>query len=288
MLRPWCLLLLASPGLTLVVQPRLHRPSGTIARAQRAPIFTMQAADMSGGGAGGGTQERDREVKKGRTAVISRPKPKLIQKDEINTEKDKMWSVLLHDDDVHTWDYVSCHRRKTGLACCPAAARKNARHRQVHRHGSRRHAVAVLPLVGTAAAATSAATTAAAAAATAVADATTATVIVAAIIAAATTFPLPPAPRATCVAAQHHTSLPPSLSPSPPLHHPLRLPRPCVCCTHQVIYAIATTVKTIPRKKAHRITSEVSSPLLFYCQSCLDMIRDAATLPHHSLGPSVD
>eukprot|EP00967_Tisochrysis_lutea_P111394 scaffold175104_cov39-Tisochrysis_lutea.AAC.1 len=50
--------------------------------------------------------EREREGSRGRTAVVQRPKaePKQMSKEDIAHEP--MWRLLLHNDDVHTWDYV--------------------------------------------------------------------------------------------------------------------------------------------------------------------------------------
>jgi len=61
----------------------------------------MQGATPGAGG-GAGEQERSR----GRSAVVSKPKPKPISKRKEDVDKEPMWRVLLHNDDVHTWDYV--------------------------------------------------------------------------------------------------------------------------------------------------------------------------------------
>ena len=62
----------------------------------------MQETD-GGGGGGGGERQRSR----GRTAVISRPKPKPKNENREDVDKDNSWRVLLHNDDVHTFDYVT-------------------------------------------------------------------------------------------------------------------------------------------------------------------------------------
>jgi len=50
--------------------------------------------------------EREKKAKKGGAAVVERPKaePKQMSKEEIANEP--MWRLLIHNDDVHTWDYV--------------------------------------------------------------------------------------------------------------------------------------------------------------------------------------
>ena len=49
---------------------------------------------------------REEERQRGRTAVVQRPKaePKQLRKEDVQNEP--MWRLLLHNDDVHTWDYV--------------------------------------------------------------------------------------------------------------------------------------------------------------------------------------
>ena len=71
-----------------------HAPATTTtAPRNRAPPL-MQA-----------DQEREQE-RKSRTAVIQRPKaePKQLRKEDVQNEP--MWRLLIHNDDVHTWDYV--------------------------------------------------------------------------------------------------------------------------------------------------------------------------------------
>jgi len=65
----------------------------------------MSTFEISAQSEGGG--EREREKSRGRTATIARPvaKPKDLTKEKV--ELDGMWMVLLHNDDVHTFDYVN-------------------------------------------------------------------------------------------------------------------------------------------------------------------------------------
>jgi len=53
--------------------------------------------------ADGGERERSR----GRTITVARPKPKPKSERREAVEHDKSWRVLLHNDDVHTFDYVT-------------------------------------------------------------------------------------------------------------------------------------------------------------------------------------
>ena len=102
MLRCCAMLLLVSPSLQMVMQPRLlsSRAVPQIRPSLRSDIFMQGATPGAGGGAG--EQERSR----GRSAVVSKPKPKPISKRKEDVDKEPMWRVLLHNDDVHTWDYV--------------------------------------------------------------------------------------------------------------------------------------------------------------------------------------
>merc|ERR1719160_1420591 len=81
--------------------------------------------EQDGGAGGGGEQQRSR----GRTAVVQRPKPKPKQDRKEDVSMDKSWRVLLHNDDVHTFDYVNMAivkvvktitRKKAHRICCQA------------------------------------------------------------------------------------------------------------------------------------------------------------------------
>merc|ERR1719387_2211227 len=50
---------------------------------------------------------KQKERKRGGVAVIARPKPKAKNMSKEKVELDKNWVVLLHNDDVHTFDYVT-------------------------------------------------------------------------------------------------------------------------------------------------------------------------------------
>jgi len=94
-------LLLASLALTeaLRLQPRPVQP----VRAARRPLAAaspLESIRMQGDGA------FEKTTKRGKSATIARPKPKPKNKRKEDVDKEPMWRVLLHNDDVHTWDYV--------------------------------------------------------------------------------------------------------------------------------------------------------------------------------------
>lgn len=101
------LLLMASPSMQFMVPTRLP--------ASRVLASRVGALYMQEGGDGGA---RESEKRRGKAAVISRPKPKPVQKNKEDVDKEPQWRVLLHNDDVHTWDYVSgCCFARAQLSC---------------------------------------------------------------------------------------------------------------------------------------------------------------------------
>jgi len=86
----------AAPGRSLT-----HQRPATALVSRGLLGVTMQ--EDGGGGAGAREKRRSR----GRTATVARPKPKpkFDRKEDIDHEQ--QWRVLLHNDDVHTFDYVS-------------------------------------------------------------------------------------------------------------------------------------------------------------------------------------
>ncbi|KAK4533267.1 hypothetical protein CCYA_CCYA16G4149 [Cyanidiococcus yangmingshanensis] len=58
-----------------------------------------------GVGAPGGDESGDREREGGGVAVITKTKPAVREKEK--TAKEPMWRVLLHNDNIHTFDYVT-------------------------------------------------------------------------------------------------------------------------------------------------------------------------------------
>jgi len=103
----------------------LQRPSAAVATRSLAPSVSLRpfaaplrvqalrvaarrvaAIHMQEEGGGDGDDGKESEKKRGRTAVIARPKPKTESQRKEEVKNEQMWKVLLHDDDVHTWDYV--------------------------------------------------------------------------------------------------------------------------------------------------------------------------------------
>ena len=95
-------LLLAPVAQPLQIRAPLRRTARVAPTAARVAPLSMQ----EGG-------EREREKSTGRTAVIARPKPEPIEKSREEVEKEGSWRVLLHNDDVHTFDYVNMAICKT-------------------------------------------------------------------------------------------------------------------------------------------------------------------------------
>jgi ATP-dependent Clp protease adapter protein ClpS len=59
----------------------------------------------TGAGGPGGDESGDREREGGGVAVITKTKPAVREKEK--TAKEPMWRVLLHNDNIHTFDYVT-------------------------------------------------------------------------------------------------------------------------------------------------------------------------------------
>jgi ATP-dependent Clp protease adapter protein ClpS len=62
-------------------------------------------APGTGAGAPGGDESGEREREGGGVAVITKTKPAVREKEK--TAKEPMWRVLLHNDNIHTFDYVT-------------------------------------------------------------------------------------------------------------------------------------------------------------------------------------
>eukprot|EP00962_Isochrysis_galbana_P018837 scaffold5458_cov131-Isochrysis_galbana.AAC.16 len=94
------MLVLTAPALLFRAPGAVLHPMGGSAPSMRLARTSPTAVRMQEGG------EREREGSRGRTAVVQRPKaePKQMSKEDIAHEP--MWRLLLHNDDVHTWDYV--------------------------------------------------------------------------------------------------------------------------------------------------------------------------------------
>jgi len=103
------LALAAAPSSSLLlgagrVAPSLH--AGGFSSSSR-PAAVSRAHVLLQEGDGGGSDGGERERSRGRTATVARPKPKPKSERKEDVEKEPSWRVLLHNDDVHTFDYVT-------------------------------------------------------------------------------------------------------------------------------------------------------------------------------------
>ena len=99
-----CLALMATSASALMLQPVLGPTAvGSSLGAARLPARVSPLMQEGEGG--------ERERSRGRTVTIARPKPKAkgMRKEDIS--HDANWKVLLHNDDVHTFEYC------TGAIC---------------------------------------------------------------------------------------------------------------------------------------------------------------------------
>ena len=109
------LLLLVSPSTQLTLQPRVRTGHAMrLASRPLAAISPLQQITMQGDGA------FEKTTKRGKSATIARPKPKPKNKRKEDVDKEPMWRVLLHNDDVHTWDYVRGNPLVTSCPLNPA------------------------------------------------------------------------------------------------------------------------------------------------------------------------
>ena len=97
---------LLAPISALVVPANIRGVSmAAVQLPGRAAVPIMQESN------GGSSDGDEREKSRGRTAVISRPKPKPKSARKEDISHDANWKVLLHNDDVHTFEYC------TGAIC---------------------------------------------------------------------------------------------------------------------------------------------------------------------------
>ena len=94
------LCVLVAPASALQLQPAAMR-SRTVSTVWSRPALAVVPVQMQEGE--GGDQER----KRGRVAVIARPKPKPKEQQKEDVDKEANWKVLLHNDDVHTFEYCT-------------------------------------------------------------------------------------------------------------------------------------------------------------------------------------
>mmetsp|Transcript_5322 Transcript_5322/g.6831 ORF Transcript_5322/g.6831 Transcript_5322/m.6831 type:complete len:184 (-) Transcript_5322:503-1054(-) len=65
-------------------------------------ITTLRMSD-SGGGGGGGSVEKSKSTKKGLTTIVL---DKTEAKEDMKEKIEEQWRVVLHNDEVHTFNYV--------------------------------------------------------------------------------------------------------------------------------------------------------------------------------------
>lgn len=80
-------------------------PSTFLPRSGRvqAPATILRMADGGGGGGGGGGAEISKSTKKGLTTIVIDKTEEQLDEEEIPEEQ---WRVVLHNDEVHTFNYV--------------------------------------------------------------------------------------------------------------------------------------------------------------------------------------
>ena len=64
----------------------------------------LQMSDSGGGGGGGGGGERQRSTKKGLTTIIM---DKVEQQKDEEEKKEEPWRVILHNDEINTFQHVT-------------------------------------------------------------------------------------------------------------------------------------------------------------------------------------
>jgi len=107
-MRHAALLVLSAAMTSALVLPQGLRP---VAMAVHPPVRAAATFMQEGGDGGDGGRGRETEKSRGRTAVIERPKPKPKSMRKEDVSLDANWKVLLHNDDVHTFEYC------TGAIC---------------------------------------------------------------------------------------------------------------------------------------------------------------------------
>mmetsp|Transcript_1502 Transcript_1502/g.1917 ORF Transcript_1502/g.1917 Transcript_1502/m.1917 type:complete len:201 (+) Transcript_1502:101-703(+) len=85
---------------TWQARPTLSSTSGT---PNTRTKFTFLQMSDSGDGGGGGDMSRQRKTKKGISTIVM---DKVEQKQEEDKKDEQEWRVVLHNDEVHTFEYV--------------------------------------------------------------------------------------------------------------------------------------------------------------------------------------
>ena len=71
--------------------------------AVASPVV-LHMSDSGGGGGGGGGGERQRSTKKGLTTILM---DKTEEKQEEEEKKEEPWRVILHNDEINTFQHVT-------------------------------------------------------------------------------------------------------------------------------------------------------------------------------------
>ena len=100
------LVVLMSSGNVNAFSPVLSNP--TKVTYHRESSVVLQMSDSGGGGGGGG--ERQRSTKKGLTTIIM---DKTEEKQEEEEKKEEPWRVILHNDEINTFQHVTRVRRSS-------------------------------------------------------------------------------------------------------------------------------------------------------------------------------
>eukprot|EP00184_Porphyridium_aerugineum_P006951 CAMPEP_0184693920 /NCGR_PEP_ID=MMETSP0313-20130426/2020_1 /TAXON_ID=2792 /ORGANISM="Porphyridium aerugineum, Strain SAG 1380-2" /LENGTH=192 /DNA_ID=CAMNT_0027152099 /DNA_START=128 /DNA_END=706 /DNA_ORIENTATION=- len=90
---------------THIVGARYHHVNTKPINNRRCTLISMADINKSKPNIGGGKFEQD--TGKGGVVTIQKPEVKKQSKKEEETDKEPNWRVLLHNDDVHTFDYVT-------------------------------------------------------------------------------------------------------------------------------------------------------------------------------------
>jgi ATP-dependent Clp protease adapter protein ClpS len=98
-----CALGLAAPGEGM----RMARPSSVAQARGIGRVAPRGVARSSVFMESPGGPERQQEKRRSRLATIDRVKPDIETERKEQVDKEPIWRVLLHNDDVHTFDYVS-------------------------------------------------------------------------------------------------------------------------------------------------------------------------------------
>lgn len=82
----------------LSTQQQNHR-----AKTTTKSTTILQMSDNGGGGGGGGGTEKSKSTKKGLTTIVI---DKTEEQQDQDEEIEEQWRVVLHNDEVHTFNYV--------------------------------------------------------------------------------------------------------------------------------------------------------------------------------------